>query len=57
MMTDQHEWQRGRFTGTTTCVKCGLLPLDDDDIDTECEAAADSREGMRTAWEIIGEGR
>jgi hypothetical protein len=56
-MTDQHEWQRGRFTGTTTCVKCGLLPLDDDDIDTECEAAADSREGMRTAWEIIGEGR
>jgi hypothetical protein len=35
--TEQHEWQRGRFTGAVTCAKCGLLPLDDDDIHTECE--------------------
>lgn len=31
-----HQWQSGRFTGTTTCRVCGLLPLDQDDIDTEC---------------------
>jgi hypothetical protein len=34
-----HQWQSGRFTGTTTCQTCGLLPLDQDDIDTECPGA------------------
>lgn len=32
----EHRWQEGRFTGTRTCAACGLLPLDQDDIDTEC---------------------
>jgi hypothetical protein len=31
-----HEWQRARFTGTVTCARCGLLPLDEDDAATEC---------------------
>jgi len=34
---EQHEWVYGRFTGVMTCEKCRLLPLDQDDIDTECE--------------------
>ena len=33
-----HEWQFARFTGTTTCSKCGLLPLDSDDYETDCPA-------------------
>ena len=31
-----HVWQYGRFTGAMTCERCGLLPLDQDDIETEC---------------------
>ena len=31
-----HEWQRGRFTGTVTCARCGLLPLDEDDYLVPC---------------------
>ena len=34
--TATHRWQRGRFTGTVTCADCGLLPLDQDDVETEC---------------------
>lgn len=34
--TKTHRWQRARFTGTVTCGACGLLPLDQDDVDTEC---------------------
>lgn len=33
-----HNWQYARFTGTMTCEDCGLLPLDEDDTETECEA-------------------
>lgn len=32
----EHVWQHGRFTGTTTCERCGLLPLDADDVMTAC---------------------
>lgn len=32
----RHVWQSSRFTGTTTCARCGLLPIDDDDRDTPC---------------------
>ncbi len=31
-----HEWQVSRFTETTTCSKCGLLPLDRDDVESSC---------------------
>ena len=34
--TATHSWQRGRFTGTVTCAACGLLPLDQDDVETAC---------------------
>jgi len=34
-----HEWQTARFTGAVTCARCGLLPLDDDDMASECEGA------------------
>jgi hypothetical protein len=34
-----HVWTAGRFTGTITCSVCGLLPLDDDDLSSECEQA------------------
>ncbi len=33
----EHAFLRARFTGTLTCVKCGLLPLDYDDRQTDCE--------------------
>lgn len=38
-----HEWQSGRLTGATTCSKCGLLPLDSDDTNTDCPADAVNR--------------
>ena len=33
----QHEWQRAPFTGTVTCRKCDLLPLDEEDAQSVCE--------------------
>jgi len=33
----EHVWQRGRFTGTVTCERCGLLPIDRDDLELDCE--------------------
>ena len=35
-----HDWQTARFTGARTCSRCGLLPLDDDDYESECEGRA-----------------
>ena len=32
----EHTWTRSRFTGTTTYERCGLLPLDSDDCESEC---------------------
>ena len=32
-----HAWQRARFTGNMTCANCGLMPMDEDDMETECE--------------------
>ena len=32
----RHVWQRARFTGTRTCERCGLLPLDSDDDASPC---------------------
>jgi hypothetical protein len=34
---ESHVWQESRFTGTTTCSRCGLLPLDADDMETTCQ--------------------
>ncbi len=31
-----HLWQYARFTGTKTCQRCGLLPLDSDDTELAC---------------------
>jgi hypothetical protein len=31
-----HVWQTARMTGNRTCNRCGLLPLDDDDIADPC---------------------
>ena len=31
-----HSWQTGRFTGTTTCSACGLLPVDPADSYSDC---------------------
>lgn len=33
-----HQWQQGRLTGAVTCAVCGLLPLDQDDVDTMCRS-------------------
>lgn len=33
----EHQWQTARMTGTKTCERCGLLPLDDDDANSPCE--------------------
>jgi hypothetical protein len=35
-MAVTHRWQYARMTGTKTCEKCGLLPLDSDDTATLC---------------------
>ncbi|MFN0317541.1 MAG: hypothetical protein ACKVQA_21155 [Burkholderiales bacterium] len=33
----EHVWVKSVFTGTTTCANCGLLPVDDDDMELTCE--------------------
>ena len=33
-----HDFQRSRFTGATTCAKCGLMPMDEEDAETPCVA-------------------
>ena len=35
---EAHVWQVSRMTGTTTCERCGLLPLDEDDMDSTCQS-------------------
>jgi hypothetical protein len=32
-----HVWHKATFTGAVTCERCGLLPMDDDDMQTACE--------------------
>jgi hypothetical protein len=32
-----HEWYRTHFTGNLVCAKCHLLPLDEEDFESECE--------------------
>lgn len=39
-----HVWHVARFTGAMTCERCGLLPLDDDDVSTACEPEAGNDE-------------
>lgn len=34
-----HDWQFGRFTGARTCARCGLLPMDDEDFESECDSS------------------
>lgn len=41
-----HEWQVSTFTGTKTCSRCGLLPLDDDDMQSTCQ------DDMPAGWAI-----
>ena len=36
---EAHVWQVSRFTGTKTCERCGLLPLDEDDTESTCESS------------------
>lgn len=40
MLTDgrEHVWRRSFFGTNVTCAFCGLLPLDDEDCETECAA-------------------
>ena len=33
---EPHVWQVARMTGTRTCERCGLLPLDSDDMESMC---------------------
>jgi len=33
----RHEWRQSTFGTNTVCGRCGLLPLDQDDIESECE--------------------
>lgn len=47
-----HEWQRSRITGTTTCAKCGLLPLDEDDHSSNCPRYQYRSEGNGARYEI-----
>jgi len=52
---DPHEWQYGRFTGAKTCSRCGLMPLDYDGIETECEDSRMTDDGMKTTCEYCDE--
>jgi hypothetical protein len=38
MLTDgrEHVWRRSFFGANVTCAFCNLLPLDDEDCETEC---------------------
>lgn len=40
MLTDArvHVWGRSTFGTNMVCQLCGLLPLDDDDMETDCAA-------------------
>ncbi len=40
LVSQKHKWQTSTFTNTTTCARCGLLPLDEDDRQTECEGSS-----------------
>jgi len=31
-----HNFERARFTGNMCCTKCNLVPLDEDDTNSEC---------------------
>ena len=33
----RHVWHRARFTGAVSCERCGLMPLDADDMDSPCD--------------------
>ena len=35
-----HKWVDGRFSGMTMCGECGLLPLDEEDMETGCPIGA-----------------
>lgn len=37
-MSTEHVWQTSRFTETKTCEVCGLVPLDEDDVQSSCNA-------------------
>jgi hypothetical protein len=39
-----HDFQRSRFAGVLTCQRCGLLPLDSDDLNLPCEPPASEPE-------------
>jgi len=51
--TDKHEWQVSRFTGTRTCQRCGLLPQDSDDMESECNS--DNPAGWAVAYKPSAE--
>lgn len=48
---EPHVWQEARFTGTTTCERCGLLPLDADDMETTCQS--DEPAGWAVAYKPL----
>lgn len=35
---DSHDWQQATFTGAKTCSRCGLLPLDEEDMGSTCKS-------------------
>jgi hypothetical protein len=48
---EHHVWQESRFTSTTTCERCGLLPLDADDMETTCQS--DEPAGWAVAYKPL----
>lgn len=51
----RHQWQLSRFAGNRTCSACGLLPLDEDDDESECRTYHDSGMVGQLALEIADE--
>lgn len=41
-MAVTHRWQYGPITGAKTCERCGLLPLDQDDVETRCTGSREN---------------
>jgi len=50
-----HRWQYGRYSATKTCSVCGLLPLDQEDNESECVLHYDAGLISECATEIADE--
>lgn len=57
MQANDHSWQTGWLTGTVTCGRCGLLPIDGSDTFSDCDPEPfDAFDGPPVGWTDPAEG-